>query len=65
MKNTEKYYQYHMEDYEARGMSLKDSQASLQWIGSIDLLIRHQFACECDWCEELSGFLLQFQILKM
>ena len=21
MKNTEKYYQYHMEDYEARGMS--------------------------------------------
>ena len=27
MKNTEKYYQYHLEDYEDRGMSLKDSPA--------------------------------------
>lgn len=26
IKNTEKYYQSHLEDYEARGMSLKNPQ---------------------------------------
>ena len=64
IKNTEKYYQSHLEDYEARGMSLKNPPASLQWMGCIDLLIHHQFACECDWCEELSGFLSAVSDLK-
>ena len=64
IKNTEKYYQKHREDYESRGISFRNSPAALQWIGCIDLLIHNQFACECDWSEELSGFLWAVSDLK-
>lgn len=65
IKNTGKYYQGHLEDYASRGIALKDSPAFLQWIGCVDLLIHYQFACECDWTEELTDFLSAVSDLKI
>lgn len=52
IENTSGYYKDHREDFEARGLSVKDELSFLQWIGCIALLINNEFACECDWKEE-------------
>lgn len=61
--NTMEYYKDHMADYEERGMSGEDKISFLQWIGCIDLLIRENYVCECDWKEEKEEFISKISLL--
>ena len=64
IENTSEYYKDHREDFEARGLFVKDELSFLQWIGCIDLLINNEFACECDWKEERDEFVFQISFLQ-
>lgn len=64
IENTSENYKEHREDFEARGLSVKDESSFLQWIGCIDLLINNEFVCECDWKEEKDEFVFQISSLQ-
>ncbi len=62
--DTAAYVKGHIEDYEARGLSGKDDEAFLQWIGCLDRLIEAKYVCECDWQVDMEEFLYQLSALE-
>ena len=64
VENTMDYYNDHIDDYTARGISDKEDISFLQWIGCIDLLMNNHYVCECDWKEERDEFVFAVSSLQ-
>lgn len=62
--HTSDYFHKHLENYENRGMNEKRKTSELQWIGMADRLIENDYACECDYKEELDEVLACIEALK-
>lgn len=62
IENPLAYYLEHLTD-DAKD-EICDSPALMRWLGVIDILKRHQYACECDWKEAKDDFLWQLRALK-
>lgn len=62
IENPLAYHRTHLTDDEAE--DIVDSPESMQWLGAIDILKRHDYACECDWKDAKDDFLWQLRALK-
>ena len=66
--DTSSYYSSHIEQYDERGMAQEDEleeTEDIQWIGMADILIKNQYACECDWKADLTEeFLFNMEQIK-
>lgn len=66
--DTSNYYYSHMEQYDERGMAEDDEIEEtevIQWIGMVDILIKNQYVCECDWKADLTDeFLFNLEQIK-
>ncbi len=62
--HTMEYYKEHIAEYEDRGLSEEDESSLLQWIGCVDILLRGEFACECDWKGDRDEFISEIATLR-
>ena len=61
LSDIKKYFAENVELYKERGITRDDMENGeenfIQWIGMVDILFKHHYACERDWKDELEDFL--------
>lgn len=62
--DIEGYFNAHAKAYDERGIEEIENENDTKWLGIVDILIEHSFACEVDYSVEVEDFLFALNETK-